>query len=184
MTDFVTGVSRLLVIGTLITHVLLLVGLVVSLSSPKKKRQDIVKEIATHAPTLAWIIALGATLGSLFYSNIAGFEPCLLCWWQRALLYPLAVIYTLAYIQRKHTILPYGLILTIPGIILSLYHCYIEWGGTPLIPCDALSGAATCARRYVFEFGYISIPMMALTTFVILTIVLVSYAYQTRRKAN
>lgn len=122
--------------------------------------QEIVHWAGKHSLQLAVLLSLGAVLGSLFYSNIAGFEPCLLCWWQRIAIYPLLPLFAVALYKKDRRSWSYALPLALLGLALSLYHSYVQWGGSPLIPCDA---TASCAKLYVYEFGYITIPTMVLS---------------------
>jgi disulfide bond formation protein DsbB len=109
---------------------------------------------------LGLLVAIIAVLGSLFYSNGVGFEPCYLCWWQRVALYPLLVLFTSALFVKDRGVFRYILSLSLIGMILSLYHSYVQWGGSPLIPCDA---TASCTKLYVYAFNYVTIPTMSLT---------------------
>jgi disulfide bond formation protein DsbB len=103
------------------------------------------------------IIAVG---GSLFYSSGVGFPPCILCWWQRVAIYPLLALFLVAIFRRDRGVFSYVLPLSLVGLIISLYHSYVQWGGSPLIPCDA---TASCSKLYVYAFGYITIPTMSMT---------------------
>ena len=123
--------------------------------------------IAKHGLTLAWTIALIATGSSLFYSNIMHFNPCNLCWWQRIFMYPQTVLLGLAVYRKDKKIIPYVLPLLVIGAVIALYHVYLQFGGNPLIPCSA-TGANPCAFRPVFAYGYISIPTMSLTAFLLM----------------
>ena len=44
----------------------------------------------------AWIVAMAATLGALFIGEVMGQAPCVLCWYQRAFMFPLAVVLAVA----------------------------------------------------------------------------------------
>jgi disulfide bond formation protein DsbB len=112
---------------------------------------------------LAWglLVALGAVSGSLFYSEVVGFAPCVLCWWQRVFIYPQLVLFAVALWKRDRGVFKYSAALSILAGIVALYHSYVYWGGESLLPCTALGGA--CAKIYVYAFGYITIPAMSLT---------------------
>ena len=136
------------------------------------KKTTIMKQaisfIEKNGLTLAWIMALIATSGSLFYSNIMGFNPCNLCWWQRIFIYPQTILLGMAAFRKEKLIIPYIMPLLIVGAIIALYHVYLQFGGSPLVPCSATPGANQCAFRPVFAYGYIGIPMMSLTAFAIM----------------
>ena len=114
-----------------------------------------------HAVLLALLVSLAAVSGSLFYSEIVGFEPCVLCWWQRVFVYPQVIIFAVALWKRKNDVFAYAVPMVLISGVLGLYQSYVYMGGTSILPCTALGGA--CAKNYVFEFGYISIPTMSLT---------------------
>ena len=111
------------------------------------------------------IIALNATLGSLFYSEISGFEPCKLCWFQRIMMYPQAIILILAFITKDDRIKNYLRLLSLIGISISIYHVLMQWGAVPSGSCSVVGTSVSCSKVLVTVFGYITIPMMALTAF-------------------
>ena len=116
---------------------------------------------------LAFGVALAAMLGSLYFSEVAGFVPCTLCWYQRILMYPLTVI-TLVGILREDPSLPaYVLPLSILGIGMSSYHYLLQIG--VISHSSVCSVGVPCGLRYVNYFGFVTIPLMALTAFVVIT---------------
>lgn len=124
---------------------------------------------------LAFLVSVAAVAGSLVYSNIIGYEPCVLCWWQRLLLYPVAGMLAVALV-KKDFIKPYVLAFAVPGALLAAYHYYGQMFNISALPCAApVAGGISCASRYVYEFGYITIPMMSFTVFaLIIALMLVS----------
>jgi len=127
-----------------------------------KKNSKVTRFVSDHVLFLCFFISLASVLISLFYSNVVGYPPCTLCWYQRIFMYPLALLFGFALYKRDRSILPFIYPFVILGIVFSLYHYYIELGGSTLIPC---SSTVPCARRYIFEFGFITIPLMAFTGF-------------------
>lgn len=120
---------------------------------------------------LSLIIALAATLGSLFYSEILGYNPCKLCWYQRIAMYPLVLLFATALIRKLNGVAYYTTPLVITGGLLSLYHYItqlLQWTTS----CASLEDGASCAVKYTFSYGYITIPMMALTAFIGILILL------------
>ncbi|MEK7630202.1 MAG: disulfide bond formation protein B [Patescibacteria group bacterium] len=120
---------------------------------------------------ISFLAVLGATIGSLFYSSIAGYEPCNLCWIQRIFMYPQVIIFGIALWKKDYTISSLNaLILSILGAIIALYNHLIQMGIT-----TGLCGASlvSCAKRYVMEFGYITMPMMSLTIFLLIIMLMV-----------
>lgn len=113
---------------------------------------------------LAWAIAAVATAGSLYYSEIAGFTPCKLCWYQRIAMYPLSVILGIAAFRHDHLVRRYVIPIVSIGAAISIYHYLIErfpsWAGDG--SCDP---TAPCTTVWVWQFHFISIPFMALSGF-------------------
>jgi disulfide bond formation protein DsbB len=111
---------------------------------------------------------LTATLGSLYYSEIAGFVPCTLCWYQRILMYPLSLFLLIGILKHDGGLFDYVLPFSVLGMGLSTYHYLIQLG------IIGHSGACTvgipCDLRWVNYFGFVTIPLMALTAFTIITV--------------
>ncbi len=122
------------------------------------------KKIFSHGMLFAWALAGIAIAMSLFYSTIIGFDPCNLCWWQRVYMYPNFFLLGYALIKKEKTIVRYSLVLLSVGLLYALYHLFIYYGGSPLVACGA--DAEACVRRYVWEYGFMTIPLMSATGFV------------------
>lgn len=125
--------------------------------------------LGKNAILFGFIISLSATLGSLYYSEIAHFPPCDLCWVQRIFMYPQAIIFLIALIKKEKPFI-YPLVLSIVGGLISIYNYYVQLGGPSF--CGTTSGVS-CAQRFVMEFGYITFPIMALTAFALIAITMV-----------
>ncbi|GGN60605.1 disulfide oxidoreductase [Oceanobacillus indicireducens] len=117
---------------------------------------------------IIWVQAFVATTGSLFYSEVMGYIPCELCWYQRILMYPLVIIYGLALWKKDVKMTLSGLILSGIGMFVSTYHyllqkvpAFHEMGGS-------CSGAVPCNAIYVNYFGFITIPFMAGVAFIVI----------------
>lgn len=115
---------------------------------------------------LAAFVALVAMAGSLIYSEIIGFAPCTLCWYQRICMYPQVILLGMAAWMRDRRIVRYALALSVIGGLVALDHVWYQMGGGSLIPCAA--NGPTCDIRFVYELGYVTIPMMALTAFALI----------------
>lgn len=125
--------------------------------------------VSDHALGLMLTVALTATLGSLFFSDIAGWTPCKDCWYQRICMYPQVVLLLIACFRKDRNIAPYLLILSLIGAGIAIDHYSEQLHAAltpvdPLVPCDT-SGVSCAATQIKFTFGYITIPMMALTAF-------------------
>src|SRR5579863_9175209 len=116
----------------------------------------------------AFVISSVATGGSLFFSEIAGFVPCELCWYQRICMYPLSIITLLAAIRGDYRIARSLLPLPLVGACVSIYHLLVENGVIAQSSACLVSAPGGCATKWINEFGYVTIPTLALTAFVLL----------------
>lgn len=114
---------------------------------------------------IIWTQTLVATIGSLFYSEIMGYLPCELCWYQRILMYPLVIVYGLAIIKKDLQIALPGIFLSGIGMIVSAYHY-----GLQKLPAlqntGGFCGNIPCNLQYVNYFGFITIPFLAGIAFI------------------
>ena len=129
------------------------------------------KELQATTLELATMIAVGATFGSLYFSEVRNFVPCEYCWYQRIVMYPLALILLIATIRRDKNIIPYALSLSLSGLALSAYHYQLQ-----LFPEQSSSCGfdASCTYRWIEVFGFITIPLLALTSFVFISMILIA----------
>lgn len=111
---------------------------------------------------LAFLVAAAATAGSLLYSEHFGFEPCQLCWYQRIAMYPLVVVLGVGWWFQDRNIVRYAVPPALIGSGISIWHLVNQWVLTESA-CDV---GASCAIRYVTEFGFVTIPFMALSGFI------------------
>lgn len=148
--------------------VALVVGLILDRMG---KRPSYLGWIGRNGTEIAFVVALTATLGSLYYSDIIGYPPCVLCWWQRIFMYPLVLVLGIAIWGKRHRPIAETLALSGLGVLVAANHYYLEMTGNSLLPCSA-SGAVSCTARFVYEFGYVTIPLMSLTTFLIIFLVM------------
>lgn len=124
------------------------------------------------------LVALFATLSSvaltLVYSEVFGIIPCGLCWFERIALYPQILLCFVA-VWYRDTLMPrYGIALSAFGLAISSYHHYIQIGGTQFIKCPIAGAGADCAKRFMFEFNFVTFPLLAAALFLFL-IVLYTY---------
>ena len=112
----------------------------------------------------AWFLAAVSMAGSLFFSYVMGFAPCVLCWYQRIFLFPLVVILAAGLFPFDRGVVRYALPLTAIGWLIAAYHNLIYFGIVPenLSPC---SQGVSCAEEYVKLLGFLSIPLMSLLAF-------------------
>ncbi|MBT8402435.1 MAG: disulfide bond formation protein B [Gemmatimonadetes bacterium] len=112
-------------------------------------------------------VALVAMAGSLYLSEVIGFTPCVLCWYQRIAMYPLVVVGAVGWFSRDAGAWKIGLPLALIGAGIALYHVILQFQpALDVVSCDA---GAPCTARYVLLFGFISIPGLALGAFLAIT---------------
>ena len=128
------------------------------------------------APQIAAVVAVAATVGSLYFSERAGFVPCKLCWYQRIAMYPMAIILPLAALRRDRQIMQYAAALAGVGLAISVYHIQVQWFPERSNSC---SFDDPCTAKWVEAFGVFTIPQMAAMAFAL--VVLLSVAVVTDR---
>lgn len=117
---------------------------------------------------LAWITAVVAVAGSLFLSEVMGFLPCNLCWWQRVAMFPLPVLLTIGILRRDTNVVWYVLPLAVAGMILASYHELIQLKLIPEAQSCALG--VSCSTRDINLLGFITIPVLSLVAFTTIAI--------------
>lgn len=145
--------------------------LVLVLSWVKGRSSAVLDWVASHGLLLMLIVSVVATLGSLFLSEIAGWNPCKFCWLQRIFMYPQVIMLLIALWKRDRGIAAYILPLCAIGLLYASYHYYIQMYDivaaptNPATPCDA--SGESCVKTPFVHFGYITIPLMAWTAFLL-----------------
>lgn len=140
-------------------------------------KSPLIQKVQEKANILLAVIFIGSALGSLIYEYSLGFEPCLLCWYQRIAIFGIAIL-SLTNDIRKSTVMQKQILLfSLLGLGVAILHNYID-----LVPSglDICGTGPSCLKRYVFEFGYITIPMMSFT--VLLAGVLLSLSFLRKNK--
>lgn len=131
---------------------------------------------------IAFAAAALSVFGGLIYSEVIGYTPCKLCWIQRIFMYPTALLLGMALWGRHKgnpALIDASFILTIVGGAVALYHYFLQLGVVPAGICAALGSSASCAERFVMEFGYITIPLMSLSSFLFIIFLLRLNKYDT-----
>ena len=121
----------------------------------------------------AWLVALTATLGSLYFSEVRHFVPCALCWFQRVFMYPLVVVLGVASFRGDRGVVKYALPLAVLGALTAAYHVLEQNVPGFAAPPMCQVGVA-CSAKYINWLGFISIPVLALTAFVLTAVLLLS----------
>lgn len=144
------------------------VALVAALAVPRLRTL-----VARFGLIVAAGVAVGATAGSLYFSEIANFNPCDMCWFQRIFMYPLALILPIAAARRDRNITPYAVVIATVGLGFSIYQTQLQLFPDQSTSCDLLN---PCSAKWVEALGFATIPMMAGTSFVLILATLVTHA--------
>jgi disulfide bond formation protein DsbB len=124
------------------------------------------RERATpYAIGLAFIPALLAMVGSLYFSEVAHYAPCTLCWYQRIAMYPLVLLLGIAAWRRDLGIRLYAIPLASIGAVIATYHYLLEW--FPDLDTGACTVGIPCTQVWFRQFGFISMPLLALIAFLL-----------------
>lgn len=174
---FLTFLSNLLFIGLII---LLIFHRLVKMPSRWRRLLDWkMNFLGKWGALIAFLIALLSTLGSLFFSNVVGYPPCELCWFQRIFMYPLVFILGIALIRKERKlVIPYALILAVIGLFIGIYQYFLQLVAMKnlalelLVPCSTDLNAVSCSSFYDLAFGYITIPFMSFSAFLLIILFL------------
>jgi disulfide bond formation protein DsbB len=167
MVDTITtlaGIATLAVAGLVVAVALLWVAARFSPAAAGLQGR-LVGYLGSQSLWLTWLVALAATVGSLYYSEVANFEPCSLCWYQRIAMYPLLVILLVGALTRDRFVARYALPLTIGGSILAIYNYLVQLFPGIEVACSRVS----CSTIDVEAFGWMTMPLMSLVSFAAIT---------------
>ena len=178
MVEIVNQILAVATVAAQIISLVLLISLVIFWFT--KKSNPVLNWFSANAVLAAFIVSLTATLGSLFYSEIAGYEPCKLCWFQRILMYPQVILFGLALKKKYVSTINNGIVLSVLGAIIAGYHYLGQIMPTTPLPCSALGYSVSCSQRFVMQFGYITIPLMAFSAFILIVLVLIAAKVKSR----
>jgi disulfide bond formation protein DsbB len=134
---------------------------------PKKQKVNILE----YTLYFAWVVSMVATLGSLYFSEIMGYIPCELCWYQRIMMYPLSLILGIAAYTNEKNLKKYILPMSIVGGCISLFH-YLEQKVPYLATIKPCTRGVPCNVDYINWFGFVTIPFLALLAFSLITLLM------------
>ena len=117
----------------------------------------------------AWVISVVSTLGSLFFSEVMGYPPCSLCWYQRICMYPLVLILATGLFPLDQKVYRFSMPLALIGWFFALYHNLLHWGIIPESAAPCRQGIA-CSTVYIDWLGFITIPLLSLVAFSLILI--------------
>jgi len=121
---------------------------------------------------LSLLIAVTSTIGSLMFSEVLGFPPCILCWYQRIFMYPLVIILAIGMWKKDNNlpllVLPFSII----GLIIAAYHNLLYYNIIPesVAPCTL---GISCTTKYIEWFGFVTIPILSMLGFLSITILMI-----------
>jgi disulfide bond formation protein DsbB len=116
---------------------------------------------------LSWLVAIVATIGSLFFSEVMKYYPCVMCWYQRIFMYPMAIIFLISFLQSDTKVVRYTLPLTVLGWAFSVYHLGLYFEIIPETAAPCVEGVS-CTIVYIQWLGFITIPMLSFLAFSLL----------------
>lgn len=172
--EFISTVNHFFSFFTVVSQIVIILIILFLI----KKGNGFIAFLGKNALAIGFIVALSGTAISLFYSEIAGYVPCNLCWLQRIFLYPQVIVLGMALWKKDARVADYSIALSLLGALVAAYHSYIQYGGSSFIPC---SSTGLCAQRFVFEYGYVTIPVMALTAFVFIIFLMLTQRLYAKR---
>jgi disulfide bond formation protein DsbB len=161
----IVGLAVLGVVGQVLGGLLILIAIAAALGAGGPLRA-LRSALWGYELWAAFLVAALATGGSLFLSEVAGFVPCELCWYQRICMYPLSITMLLAALAGDYRVARYLLPLPVVGAGVSVFHLLVE-NHVVATPQGCQIGAG-CTVKWINELGYITIPTLALTAFVLL----------------
>jgi disulfide bond formation protein DsbB len=130
--------------------------------------KDVTKLIERHALQILLLVSATATLGSLYFSEILGFTPCKLCWFQRIFMYPMPILSLTSLYKKTKDIFFYTLAMSLLGVFIAGYHYLLQLNITPSLFCEGPGSQVSCGEIYFKYFGYITIPWMSFSAFLII----------------
>jgi disulfide bond formation protein DsbB len=155
---FFAALALVVIVVTVVTRVAWVLG------------HRVLEAVAPYRYRIAAAVAVTSMLGSLYFSEVANFEPCTLCWYQRIAMYSLAVILVVASFRNDH-IRVYGVVLAGLGATVSGYHWLLE--RIPAVDAGVCSTTVPCEFIWFEKFGFVTLPFMAFAGFVAILNVLI-----------
>lgn len=133
--------------------------------------KDLIKKYALYD---IFTISLVATLVSLYFSYILGWEPCVLCWYQRIFIYPIVIVSGVAILYKDTKVARYILPLSILGGLIAFFHNLLYWKIIPetFVPCK---NGVSCTAEYLSLFGFVTIPLLSLIAFILISYLAILY---------
>lgn len=127
-----------------------------------------------------WLVAGASTLGALFFSEVMELPPCVLCWYQRIFMFPLALLLPLGLFPFDRRIVRYGLVLAVGGAAIALFHVMLVAGYIPegIKPC---THGVPCTEVQIEWFGFVTLPLLSLVAFALIGALLIAAHHRMSR---
>ncbi len=149
---------------------LLLLWVIVAASGGETRRA-LIQVVRTNAMRFTLLLSGASMMGSLYFSEVAHYAPCKLCWYQRVCMYSIAIISLVAVVRRERTAAPYVLTLSLVGLFISSYHYLVEW--FPQLESRVCAVDVPCTTVWFRELGFLTMPSMAGIAFLAMALTLV-----------
>lgn len=166
-TALISSLNHYLALATLIGFVVLciwVIDLILMKFGFLKGKKRVYELFAKKALPLGFFVTLFATVMSLYYSYYLHIPACDLCWLQRIFIYPLVIIFVVAWYKNDTKIFDYVMGISGVGFVIALYHHYLQMGYNLLAPCSTAPFAVDCSTPTFIEYGFITYPFMAVVT--------------------
>ena len=133
--------------------------------------KEVIAPVRRYAFAIALLAALGASGMSLFYEYALGVPPCALCWWQRIMMYPQVAFFGFAlWTKERATAKAVSIVLSALGLLIGIYNHVLQVYPAGNLPCPSVG--VSCAQIFFFEFGYVTFPMLSITFFAFLIVLM------------
>lgn len=179
MSDAVTAMLAVLAVVAQVSLAAFAAVLLLRLAGVRGPLRAVRDTLAGTELWLAFLVALVATSGSLFFSEIQHFVPCKLCWFQRIAMYPLVLLALPAFFGDRLAA-RWFLPLPVAGLGVSLWHILVERGVVEDTQSCRISAPGGCATKWIEQLGYVTIPTLAATAFALIAILLALAAARRR----
>ena len=178
--DVNVALSALGIVGQVVAGLLVVLALL-ALAGARLPLHALREAVWGYELWLAFAVAAFATGGSLYFSEIAHFIPCELCWFQRICMYPLSIVTLLAALADDHRVARYLLPLPVVGACVSVYHLLVENDVIKQSQACLVSAPGGCAVKWLNEFGFMTIPTLTLTGFALVLSFLLMATFEPSR---